>query len=101
MSARIPILEQDSVPMAVLMDDNCRQLVGLRTTNQLCAVFNRSWQTINHWRKFEGLPYILVPGDIRPSIRYDWAEVQTWAREKKKELHNESSGSRETDKGAA
>lgn len=58
---------------------------GWVDTAYLCRLFSRSDLTINHWRKFEGLPFIEIPGAGRPTIRFALDAVRQWALDHGKE----------------
>lgn len=65
---------------------NRRVLPGLVTTGYLCRLFNRSSLTVNNWRRYEGMPYVEIPGDGRASIRYELSAVLKWAQENGKSV---------------
>ncbi len=67
-------------PAVTVMED-------LSTTNYVCALFRRSALTIMHWRRFEGMPYVRIPGDGRDSIRYREREVRDWSRRTGRRLY--------------
>ncbi len=56
------------------------ELVGLDYVKKL---FRRGELTIMLWRKKKSLPYVRINGDSRPSIRFDPAELQDWAKKNK------------------
>lgn len=58
----------------------------LLTTSDVCHMFNRSEMTIWLWRKNLNMPYIVIPGTERQTIRYDKDEVTTWAKKQGKEI---------------
>jgi hypothetical protein len=53
------------------------------TVGRLCAMFKRSALTIAVWRETKGLPYVEIPGDDRPAIRFDLPDVLKWAKKNK------------------
>lgn len=52
----------------------------LVTTGYLLRLFDRAEPTLYLWRRERGLPYIVIPGDDRPVIRYDLRKVIAWAK---------------------
>lgn len=61
-------------------------LRGLVTTARLVQLFGKSELTVREWMFNHGLPYVVVPGDERDSIRFRLAEVRKWARDNGKEI---------------
>lgn len=71
------------MPTATLEEkrpSTCTVLNGYVDTAYLCRLFKRSSLTIGLWRKHEGLPYILLPGDARDAIRFVRTDVVAWAK---------------------
>lgn len=60
-------------------------LDGLLTTSDVCRVFGRSYQTVRKWRVRRSMPYVVVPGTGRDTIRYRREDVDEWARKNKDE----------------
>lgn len=59
-----------------------RQFTVLRTLvpcGVLCEVFGVTKHAVDKWRRMRGMPFTVIPGDGRPSIRYDLRRVLTWA----------------------
>jgi phage terminase Nu1 subunit (DNA packaging protein) len=62
------------------VNGNCTFMDHLKPHGYLCELFKRSKETIELWRKKHGLPFVCIPGDTRPAIRFDLAVVKPWAR---------------------
>lgn len=60
---------------------------GLLTIRDLERILGRTELTIQHYRRSEGLPCIVIPGDARPTVRFRRSEVLAWARERGKEVY--------------
>lgn len=63
-------------PLEVEQETVMKNLV---TTHQLARMFRRAPITVMLWKRNEGLPYVSIPGDNRPAIRYDMDQVTAWA----------------------
>jgi hypothetical protein len=57
------------------------------TTGHLVQLFRRIPLTIGNWRRYEGLPYVRIPGDGADAIRYDLRQVTAWAKKHGKRIH--------------
>jgi hypothetical protein len=68
------------------MEQNVRVLSDLVTYKSIMALFGRSLVTVRMWHKYEGMPYVRIPGDGRDSIRFDIKEVKKWAKKNGKEI---------------
>jgi hypothetical protein len=66
-----------------------KRIDGLLTITGVARLFSRSALTILQWRTYNGLPYVVLPGDERPSIRYELDEVRAWARREGKAVLEE------------
>jgi len=55
------------------------RLASLMTTRDVADMFGVTSMTVHLWRMNRGLPVIVIPGDTRPAIRYDRADVVSWA----------------------
>lgn len=62
-------------------------LTDFVTTGYLCKLFGRCSLTITNWRNNEGLPYVEIPGEGKPSIRYRLSKVRKWAKSNSKRMH--------------
>lgn len=63
------------------------QLQDLWTTNDLCRLFNRTAMTITLWRRHKNLPTIIIPGGLRPNVRFRPKDVLKWAEDNNIEVH--------------
>ena len=68
------------------MEKVCKVLEGYVTTKFLCRLFDRSELTIIYWRRDNGLPYIEIPSDARPTVRFVLKEVLKWGKRNKKQM---------------
>jgi len=59
--------------------ENITVLSSFMTGNQMRRLFGRTAMTLYIWRRDKGLPYILIPGEGKPSIRFDLDAVLSWA----------------------
>ena len=50
------------------------------TEGVLQKLFGKSSITLELWRKNKGLPFVVIPGDGRPAIRFVLADVLAWAK---------------------
>lgn len=63
------------------------EIKGLLTTKQLAKLFaGRKGKgvtplSITKWRNNRGLPFVILPGDGRPAIRFSAPKVARWARD--------------------
>lgn len=53
------------------------------TDGYLRRLFRRTEATVYQWREMRGLPYVEIPGDSRPTIRFYLPHVLAWAGEHK------------------
>lgn len=60
--------------------ENCEVLDDLLPMADVCRAFNRSELTILHWRQRKGMPYVLITGSQRPTIRFRLSAVEAWAK---------------------
>lgn len=70
-------------PLEVEQETVMKNLV---TARQLARIFRRAPITVMLWKRNEGLPYVSIPGDERPAIRYDMDQVTAWANRTGKRL---------------
>jgi len=61
--------------------------IELLNEGDVARMFRRSKQTIALWRKHERLPYVLIKGEGRDTIRYDRAKIAIWAKQHGKRLY--------------
>jgi hypothetical protein len=54
-------------------------LTDLMTEQQVARMFNRSPLTVRVWRKQNGMPYVLIPGDVRHGLRFRYKRLMAWA----------------------
>ena len=67
----IPLLDRSKLEAA---------LAELLTIKKLCKMFRVSEMTVYTWKRYRGLPFISVPSDARPAIRFLPQEVAAWAK---------------------
>lgn len=65
---------------AILVPPCCEVIVGLCDVNHLQKLFRRNKITIYFWRNTKGLPYVEIPGEKRPVIRFNRRKVLAWAK---------------------
>ncbi len=70
------------------------------TSGFLARLFGRTPLTIKNWRRYKDLPYVLIPGDASPTIRFRLEEVIEWAdalgkRYNRKQARRKLNGRRE------
>jgi hypothetical protein len=53
----------------------------LLTTRDLVDAFGTTEVTIYKWRQIRGLPFIILPGRSRDSIRFVKTDVEAWANQ--------------------
>ena len=61
------------------MIDNVTILGNLLTVTSIKRLFDRTDVTLYVWRKQRGMPYVKIPGDRKPGIRFDVEAVCAWA----------------------
>lgn len=76
------ILARERLPGEVF-----RVLNDLVDVNYLQKMFRRSDLSILLWRRKDGLPFVIIPGGGRDTIRFSLPEVVAWAREKGKRVY--------------
>lgn len=59
--------------------EDVERIKGLLTTEQVAKVFGKTVLTVLTWRKEEGLPYVVIPGEDRHTIRFRVKRVRAWA----------------------
>jgi len=64
-----------------------QSLRDLLSLFDICKLFHRSPQTIINWRTYEALPTVVIPGNLRGTIRFDRKAVLKWATEKGKKTY--------------
>ena len=57
-----------------------RQFRDLWTVNDLCAALSVTPVTVHTWRKNKDLPTVILPGNLRDTVRFVPEEIETWAR---------------------
>lgn len=62
-------------------------VITFMTTTDVCRLFDRSPLTIANWRKYNGLPYVVIKGTGRDTIRFKRDEVIRWAQRNRKRIH--------------
>lgn len=72
--------------MSATAKPNFKILTQYLTSGDLARLFARTPLTILNWRRGESLPYVVIPGEGRDSIRYDLAAVVRWAERNGKAL---------------
>lgn len=60
---------------------------ALMTTVEMEQAFDVTKITIGVWRNTLGLPYIEIPGNKRPAIRFRPRDVEAWAARVGKPFH--------------
>lgn len=73
--------------MTQIAAENIEVLEDLVGVARLELLFHRSGQTIDLWRKQEGLPYVLIPGGDRAVVRFREERVLEWARANGKRIY--------------
>lgn len=63
------------------------RLADLVATGYLAKLFRRTELTITLWRSNEDLPFVVIPGDDRPAIRFELPLVRDWARQRGKRMY--------------
>ena len=59
----------------------------LLTTRDMCRMFARdSEMTIQLWRKNDGMPFKLIPGEARANVRFVFEDVEAWAKKRGKRI---------------
>jgi len=61
------------------MARNATTLTNYITTAQAGRLFHRTEMTIYLWRRDKEMPYIIIPSDQTPAIRFDLDAVLSWA----------------------
>lgn len=61
------------------MQKNATVLANYITTAQAGRLFHRTDMTIYLWRKNKEMPYIIIPSDQTPAIRFDLEALLVWA----------------------
>lgn len=56
-------------------------LRDLWTIEDVCERLSRTPVTIATWRRERNLPTVIIPGSLRPTIRFVPEEVTAWAKE--------------------
>ena len=69
------------MPLATTHSEDVTVMNEYVTMQTVCAMFNRSAESIILWRKHKGLPYIRIPGDGRDTIRFDRLAITKWAKD--------------------
>jgi hypothetical protein len=64
----------------VLQPEQKTVLARYVTEQYVIALLGRSEASVYQYRRFRGLPFVEIPGDVRKTIRYDVKAVITWAR---------------------
>jgi hypothetical protein len=64
------------------------QLSDLWTAQDVCAYYGVTAMTVHLWRG-RGLPAVVIPGHMRPAVRFLPSEVRAWA------MHNGINKARE------
>jgi hypothetical protein len=57
-----------------------KQFRDLWTVNDLCVVLSVTPMTVHAWRKNKDLPTVILPGNMRDTIRFVPEEIETWAQ---------------------
>lgn len=57
----------------------CEVLNDLVTEQYVMRLFRVSKPSIYNWRRLYGMPFVEIPGDDRPSIRFRLKAVRAWA----------------------
>lgn len=80
-------------------EQNREVLRGLSTVSEISEMLGVSRITIHTWRKYRGLPYVVIPGDTKNAIRFRKKDVLEWAREKGVKVKRGANGFRSKKKG--
>lgn len=56
------------------------QFNNLWTTQDLCRLFDCTPQTITNWRNRRNLPAIIIPGGMKPTVRFVPEAILAWAK---------------------
>jgi hypothetical protein len=59
------------------------QFNHLWTTQNLCRLFGCTPMTITNWRRNKDLPTIIIPGGLKPTVRFVPQDILRWARRNK------------------
>lgn len=57
------------------------------TIQDLQDRFRVSGMTIHNYRNYRGLPAVVIPGDVRPALRFIPNEVAAWAKTNGIKMH--------------
>jgi len=61
---------------------------NLLTMDDVCTIFGVKQMTLWNWRKREidPMPDIVIPGNERNNIRFDFDEIEAWGRTNEKKM---------------
>lgn len=63
-------------------------LTNLLTMDDVCIIFGVKQMTLWNWRKreFDPMPDIVIPGNERNNVRFDFDAIEAWGRKNEKKM---------------
>lgn len=70
-----------STKLTLLTSETIQKNVNeLLTLKQVAKMFRVSEMTVYTWKRWQKLPFIVIPSDQRPAIRFHPVDVAKWAK---------------------